>query len=122
MCFIVFYCFLSAEMPENDQKWPETAKNDDESLQKFAKVYESQHSLQMEWKKVKLVKFIARQRNLRASLEHRWVTHGLQRKAAHLQCDVAHTHFVSWILAKQRFSRQNMQFCHLKEHGECEIC
>ena len=65
--FIVLYRVLSAEMPKNDHKRPETAKNDYESLQKLAKVYESQHSLQTEWQKAKLLKFITGQRSLRAS-------------------------------------------------------
>ncbi len=45
----------------------------------------------------------------------------LRHKTAHLRCIVVRPYFVSRISAKQRFSRQNPQFCHLKEHGECEI-
>ena len=75
-CFIAFYRVLSVEMPQNDQKRSETVKSDYESLRKFAKVHESQHSVQAEQKKVKLAKFITRQRSLRASLKHGWVMHG----------------------------------------------
>ena len=74
--FVTFYRFLLMEMPENKQKCSETAKNDYESLRKFTKVHKSQHLLQMEREKVKLAKFIADQRSLKASLEHGWVTHG----------------------------------------------
>ena len=67
--FVTFYHFLLAKIPENDQEWPEMAKNDYESLQKFAEVHESQCSLQTKREKVKLAKFIAGQRSLKASYD-----------------------------------------------------
>ena len=67
--FNAFYRFLSAEMPENDQKWSETAKNVHESLRKFTKVHESQRLLRGGQKKAKQAKFIASQRSLRASCD-----------------------------------------------------